>query len=234
MKFTKYFRAGDIATLDIGCGNGAFSFAAANLGNRVIGIDFNKEKLKRCLEFRDYLKIKPDRCDFMVLNAYDLLSLQKQFDQVICFETLEHIKNDEEVLELIGKILKPGGVLHLCVPSAKRKPYYGEIISEIENGNHVRLGYTFENLEKMLRNFGFTILHRNTAVGITSQRLLNLINWLDLNLFKNLSERGKDLIHLIIFIVYYPFSFVIKFLDKFIPGEPLNIFVIAEKLKFLE
>ncbi len=54
MKFTKNFKTGDILTLDAGCGNGAFSFAAHKKGNRVIGIDFDSKKLGRCEEFRDY------------------------------------------------------------------------------------------------------------------------------------------------------------------------------------
>ena len=230
MKFAKNFKPGDILTLDIGCGNGAFSFVATKLGNRVIGIDFDEEKLKRCLEFRDYLKIKPDQCDFMVLNAYNLLSIQKQFDQIICFETLEHIKDDKKIIELTTKVLKPGGVLHLCVPSANRKPYYGEIISEIEDGNHVRLGYTFETMEKMLEKVGLVVVGRDTAVGIVSQKLLSSINWIDINLFKNLPKRGNDVVHLIIFILLYPLSFIIKFLDRLLPSKPLNIYIAAKKV----
>jgi len=82
MKLAKYFQVGDILTLDAGCGNGAFGFKAVKKGNRVIGVDFNEEKLKRCEEFRDYLKIDPSRCRFRVHNLYELLSLNEKFDQI--------------------------------------------------------------------------------------------------------------------------------------------------------
>lgn len=225
VKFVKYFRRGDALTLDIGCGNGAFSFAAAKLGNRVVGIDYNEEKLKRCLEFRDYLKIDPGRCDFTVLNVYKILSLQKKFDQIICFETLEHIENDRGVLELISKILKPDGVLHLCVPYLKRKPYYGEIISETEDGNHLRLGYTFKELEEILKKAGFIVTKKDTAVGFLAQKLINLNNWLDVNLFKNFGDRAKDAVHLFNFI----FLYFLTILDNFIPTKQLNIYISAQK-----
>ena len=225
MKFVKYFRNGDLLTLDAGCGNGAFSFAAYKSGNRVIGIDSDPKKLKRCQEFRDYLKIDPERCDFKVYNAYDLLSLNKEFDQIICFETLEHIKDDKKVIEIFSKILKPNGILHLCVPYSKRNPYYGEIISDIEDGNHVRLGYNFEELEKMLQKSNLKITKRDTAVGFFTQKLINFNNWLDLNLLKNFSNRIRDVVHFTSFLFLYPLTFF----DIFFVTRYLNIYVCAIK-----
>lgn len=227
MKFAKYFKAGDILTLDAGCGNGAFSFEAYKLGNKVIGVDFDAEKLKRCEEFRDYLKINPLKCRFQVHNLYKLESLNERFDQIICFETLEHLKNDREIINIFSKMIKPGGILHLCAPSAVRKPYYGEIISETEDGNHVRLGYTYEDFEKMLAKDGFKIIRRDSAVGFMGQKLINFTNWIDIILLKNLTGRTKDFIHLIIFAFLYPLTF----LDIFIKSKPLSIYVTAVKEK---
>jgi len=225
MKFSKYLKKGEILTLDVGCGNGAFSFAAYKRGNSVIGIDFDEQKLERTEKFRDYLGLNPQRCSFKTLNVYKAKVLQKKFDQIICFETLEHLKNDEKVIEIFSQILKENGILHLCVPYLKRNPYYGEIISEIEDGNHVRLGYTFEELEQMLEKSGFKIIKRDTAVGFFAQKLINFNNWLDLNLLEKYSNRIKDLAHFLSFIFLYPSTF----LDKFIPSKQLNIYINAEK-----
>lgn len=211
--------------MDAGCGNGAFSFAAYKRGNNVIGIDFDEEKLKRTEKFRDYLGLDLKKCDFRIHNIYDLPSLNRKFDQIICFETLEHIKDDEKVIAIFSEILNENGVLHLCVPHLNRGPYYGEIISEIEDGNHMRLGYTFEQLENMLQNRGFQILKRDTAVGFISQKLINFNNWFDLNLFKNFSDRTKDIVHLISFIFLYPLTFF----DGIFFSKPLNIYVKAQK-----
>ena len=228
MKFIKYFRRGDILTLDAGCGNGAFSFEAVKLGNRVVGIDFDPKKLKRCEEFRDYLKIDPKKCQFRVFNIYNLPNLNQSFDQIICFETLEHLKNDQKIISLFNQILKPGGVLHLEVPSMNRKPYYGEIISQEEDGGHLRLGYSFNNLKKILKKEDFGIIKKDSAVGFFGKLLVNINQWISLSpLTKNLHSRIKDVLNIIVLIIVYP----ITFLDAIIPSKPLTIYVMAIKSK---
>lgn len=229
MKFTKYFQSSDIDTLDVGCGNGAFSFAAYQLGNNVLGIDFNKEKLKRTEEFRDYLDIDDTKCEFRVWNVYDLTSLNKTFDQIICFETLEHIKNDTKIIGLFSKIIKPGGLLHLCTPYANRKLYYGEIISEKEDGGHVRLGYTYEQFNAMLAAAGFAIIKRSMAVGFFSQKLIHLMNLADIKIMPNASDRQKDLMHLPLFLIFYPFTFLDSLVSRK-EKDYLNIYVLARKI----
>ena len=94
MKLRKYLRSGDCATLDAGCGNGAFSYYACSLGNSVLGINIDLEQVRKCEEFRDFLDLDRERCGFKVHNIYDVLSLGQKFDQIICFETLEHLKAD--------------------------------------------------------------------------------------------------------------------------------------------
>lgn len=229
MKFAKHLKVGNIDTLDVGCGNGAFSFAAYKLGNKVLGIDFDEEKLKRTEEFRDYLDIDKSRCEFKIWNVYDLTSLNRTFNQIICFETLEHIKDDLEVIDIFSKIIKSGGLLHLCTPYANRKPYYGEIISEKENGGHVRLGYTYEQFEKMLNTAGFEIIKKDRAVGFFSQKLINLMNWIDINAMPKASNKQKDSIHLLLFLILYLFTF----LDVLVSREEknyLNVYVLARKI----
>jgi hypothetical protein len=135
------------------------------------------------------------------------------------------MKNDEQVIKIFSEIIKGGGILHICVPNENRKPYHGEIISEIEDGNHVRLGYSFRQLETMLKENGFEIMGRNTAVGFFAQKSINILNRLQLNLFKNLPNRIRDGLNFIILLPLYPLTFF----DEFITAEPLNIYICAKK-----
>ncbi len=226
MKFKKYLIQGDILTLDAGCGNGAFSFAAIKRGNKVLGIDFDKEKLKKCATLRDYLKINAQQCEFKVFDIYDLPKLNLNFDQIICFETLEHLRRDKEVVGIFSKILKSGGILHLCTPRANRKIMYGEVMSENEDGGHMRLGYERADLKALLESAGFTILNSDKAVGFFGLRLLNIVQWMGLSpLTVILPKRYKDILSALIILPLYPLTF----LDKFIPSQNLNIYVRAVK-----
>src|SRR5579871_1461060 len=113
---SRFFRSGDIATLDAGCGNGALALAAYRLGNRTLGVTLDEDQIRRNREF--FRNCDPQRMQFEVCNLYDLPKMQKKFDQIICFETLEHISRDTDMVALFYSLLNPGGVLHLCCPYA--------------------------------------------------------------------------------------------------------------------
>ncbi len=226
MKFVKYFDSGDILTLDAGCGNGAFSFAAYKKGNHVIGVDFDPAKLKKCEEFRDYLKIDPKRCEFKVFNIYKLKELSKEFDQIICFETLEHLKNDKEIISEFSQILKRGGTLHISVPNSERKLYYGEKLSQEEDGGHMRLGYNHAELEKILKEFGFEVIGKDGAVGFWGKILLNIHQWISLSkITKPLPNEIKEVLSIFLLT-----AFPILFLDEIFSPKPFNVYVKAKKI----
>jgi SAM-dependent methyltransferase len=224
MRLARHFRTGDIETLDAGCGNGAFSFAAVRRGNRVTGIDSDKEKLARCIAFRDYLGIPSDRCAFLPLPICATASIGKSFDQIICFETLEHIVDDAAAVRTLAGALKPGGLLHISTPQRERKPYYGEVISSVEDGNHVRLGYTLADFERLLTPVGCTVIRHETLVGFWGQRLINLLNWVDHRLLAAAPPTLRDAVNGFILILLYPLTFI----DPLIPGADLIVCITAQ------
>ena len=174
--FIRHFRTGDVRTLDVGCGNGAFSFAAYRNGNRVLGIDRNEDNVMKCREYAAFLGIDPRRCRFEVANAYDIGSIGERFDQAIAFEILEHLARDDDVVRGIASVLDRKGVFHASSPFRDRRPYYGEILTDVEDGSHLRLGYTFDTLDELLRGAGLTPTAHDTAVGPASRAALELVN----------------------------------------------------------
>jgi SAM-dependent methyltransferase len=216
IKFGKYLQSGPLLTLDAGCGNGAFSYLAYSLGNTVLGINTDADQIHKCEAFRDFQGLNEEGCRFKVHNIHQILSLHEKFDQIVCFETLEHLDNDREVLSQFHTILKPNGTLHLCTPRRKRKPYYGEIISEKEDGGHVRSGYELADLEDLLGSTGFSIVATDRAIGFFSLRVEEILNWTDVNITSGLSRNAYLIVQALFFISLYPLTFLDMFSDEYL------------------
>ncbi|MDZ8188207.1 MAG: class I SAM-dependent methyltransferase [Nostoc sp. ChiSLP02] len=167
----KFFRSGEIETLDAGFGNGALSYAAYNLGNRVLGVTYDRTQVEKARTFFSALNTDPERLQFQVCNLYDLSQLNRKFDQIICSETLEHIQKDDAIVKYFYDILKPGGVLHLCCPFSLHPDHNLGRIDDPEDGGHVRDGYTLESYKKLLQPVGFQIVK---SVGLGSPLLVAL------------------------------------------------------------
>lgn len=219
---------GDRKTLDAGCGNGYFSIMAYEQGSSVLGISIDEEAIRRCVAFRHFKKIPADRLRLQVLNLYDLHQLHETYDQIICLETLEHILDDKKVLKLFHDKLVKGGKLFLSVPNVNCPDFYGQKVSEVEDGNHVRKGYSYEQLETMLQEIGFDVAARDWHGGGWSRRVIALqrrIN--DWVITLGFDERSLicQLVSLATFLLLYPLTHL-DFMDK---SEPISIFVVGIK-----
>jgi cyclopropane fatty-acyl-phospholipid synthase-like methyltransferase len=100
------------SVLDAGCGTGENALFFASRGQKVTGIDFLEEPIKRAK------KKAADRglaVSFLVMDALELNNLPDIFDSVIdC--GLFHVFSDEDrrkYVENLASILKPGGKLFL-------------------------------------------------------------------------------------------------------------------------
>ena len=227
MKFSKHFQPGELLTLDAGCGNGAFSYEACRLGNKVLGINIDPEQVRRCEEYRDFIGIDPERCKFKLHDIYDAAALRQVFDQIICFETLEHLERDSEVLGLFEKIIRPGAFLHICTPRRKRAPYFGEALSETEDGGHVRLGYEFDDLQSMLADHGFEVIKTDTAIGFFGLKVEEVLNWFEIAALLNLPGSLREILHTGLFLFLYPFTL----LDNLLSRSYLSIYVKARAIE---
>lgn len=154
----RFLRSGFIDTLDAGCGNGALSYAAYRLGNRVLGVTFDEIEVSKARALFDLIGTDSTRLRFELCNLYDLPKLNRKFDQIICSETLEHIAGDRDMVGVFYEMLKDGGVLHLCCPYALHPDHSLGRVNGPEDGGHVRDGYTLESYRALLEPEGFKIV----------------------------------------------------------------------------
>lgn len=168
-------RAGALRTLDAGSGSGAFAIYAAERGNVTLGLSLDEAANARAARRAAMLGVRRVGFRNADLRQLDLLAPELgAFDQIICFETIEHILDDRKLLADLAALLRPGGRLFLSTPWAGHRPLVGESLSQVEDGGHVRWGYTAEQLAGLLADAGLEVISQKYLSGIVSQFITNV------------------------------------------------------------
>lgn len=171
----RHLRPGPLRTLDAGCGTGAYTLHAARVGNRAVGVSFDPAQIRRARDRAEILGIKDVEFRTGDLRRLDVDAADLGlFDQVIVFETIEHILDDQKLIDDLAGLMKPGGTLLLTAPYTHHKPLWGESLSETEDGGHVRWGYTHDDLRKMFTTAGLEVTAAEFISGFVSQKLASL------------------------------------------------------------
>ncbi|MBM4301341.1 MAG: class I SAM-dependent methyltransferase [Deltaproteobacteria bacterium] len=170
-------------TLDAGCGSGAYALYAARLGNATVGISFDEGSNQKGANRARILGI--NNISFITADLRELGKYRDQlgaFDQIICFETIEHILNDEQLIKDLQTLLKAKGKIFLTTPFKRSNAPHGETLSSCEDGGHVREGYTHQEIKEIFARNGLTVIEETFITGFISQQLIYLTCWLDKHL----------------------------------------------------
>jgi 2-polyprenyl-3-methyl-5-hydroxy-6-metoxy-1,4-benzoquinol methylase len=142
--------------LDVGCGSGFFMLM---LGGNVVGID-NAENVEVCRK--------------RGLTAYaadlenDRFPLENEtFDAAVCLEVMEHLRNPNNCLNEVSRLLKPGGHLLISTPNSQMPSWRirdflfsfsfisRAYINRTLGKDEVR--YSKEELAQLLKKHGFEV-----------------------------------------------------------------------------
>ena len=121
--------------LDAGSGSGFYTQHVK--AGQTIALDYSLENVKKAGMASQSQMVNGD--------AQKLPFKAASFDGVLCLEVLEHLNQDLQALKEIKRVMQKKGALILSVPL---KP------APIKDTEHVREGYTPEELEKMLKQEG--------------------------------------------------------------------------------
>ncbi|HEX4410980.1 MAG TPA: class I SAM-dependent methyltransferase [Xanthobacteraceae bacterium] len=164
-RLEKNWLRGPRRVLDAGFGNGWFSYRAYKSGATVTSIAIGANLVDKANAlYNDFLGISRDKMSFQEMNLYEAGKLDGPFDEIICYETLEHVRDDAAVCRTFHRLLRPGGVLHLCCPNAEHPRWRSEQLDSTESGGHVRHGYTERTFLALLEPLGFRV-DRSEGVG---------------------------------------------------------------------
>ena len=172
----RHLRPGPLRTLDAGCGSGAFTMYAAKLGNEAVGIAYGAPALIKAERRARLLGL--DRA-VRFLDA-DLRRLDEfgadlgSFNQIVLFECIEHIRDDAKLVRDLVARLRPGGTFLLTAPYKHHRPLWGETVSEVEDGGHVRFGYTHEEVTALMNAAGLEVVVTEFVSGLISQKLASI------------------------------------------------------------
>lgn len=161
--------------VDVGCGSGAFSIGAALKGYNSLGLTWDERDRNVAKERARICKANSARFEVLdVRNLDGRNDLVGQFDVAICFENIEHIINDRKLIVDIAACLKPGGRLLLTTPNMNYRPISrGDDgpFSLVEDGGHVRKGYTGAMLEELCSHAKLTPENISYCSGFLSQKI---------------------------------------------------------------
>jgi SAM-dependent methyltransferase len=177
VSLTRYWRAGPRRVLDAGVGNGWFSYLAYRSGASVLAVGNVESQVARAQAFYNgWMRIPEDRLRFQLVDLRALDALEGRFDEILCYETLEHILDDRGVCTEFHRLIADAGDLHICVPNAAHPRWAHEPLDERgEWGGHVRAGYTHATLDALLGSLGFEC---TAAAGVGGSALALADQWL--------------------------------------------------------
>ncbi len=154
----------DGKVLDIGSGPGRDALLLQNLGCKIVCLDASIKMVEMCRE----KSLEAVEGDFMKIPF-----AEKSFDAVWAYTSLLHIpkKDIGRAFGELTRVLKPGGFLGLGLIEGTEELY--------RNSSGVNIPryfafYSREEVEKLLADFGFEIIHFDTFAP-RSKKYLNFV-----------------------------------------------------------
>ena len=112
-EFARPFCAGrDV--LDAGCGVGYGAAFLAETARRVVGVDRSAEAIEYARE-----RYARPNVVFVAGDVLELDTLDETFDVVCCFETIEHLRDQERFLRQVRNVLRAAGTFLVSTPRAE-------------------------------------------------------------------------------------------------------------------
>jgi ubiquinone/menaquinone biosynthesis C-methylase UbiE len=175
--------------LEIGCAGGTFLDQASKRGYQVEGVELSQSMSQKA---SDTYGVKVRQGDFEELQFMD-----ESFDIVCMFDVLEHFREPGKTLEKIRRILKPGGIAVIDVPTTK-------------NALPFKLSVNLLKTVKKTRRISSPPYHLYEYLPATLQRFLSRAKFEQCELqrystppWKYLSEDGPKIKKLLVSLIRY-------------------------------
>jgi len=157
----RYFHAAQFIkekeiVLDCACGVGYGTWILANETAlaRITGVDLSGAAIKYAEKYYSSEKI-----EYICSDIFNFHPKGWVYDTIVSFETVEHVKDADRLIEYFGTLMKPGGKLIISTPNEQKMTY---------NKNTFRFHerhFTPAEFEKLLTVHKFEIIAKFTQHG---------------------------------------------------------------------
>lgn len=199
--------------LDAGCGTGALMNEVCLFGE-VYGLDFSVNALNFCKERGE---------QNLTLGSIDKVPFpDNYFDVVLALDVLEHIKDDNEAILEVKRVLKKDGLAIFFVPA---NMFLWGITDELSN--HFRR-YTAPELNKKIIKTGMTIIRKsyfNTFLFLPILLTRTFVRIFGIKI-KNENDINSKFMNNIFYWIFYVESLLLKYIN--LPFG-VSIMVISKK-----
>lgn len=93
---------------------------------------------------------------------------QKAYDLVLCEQVLEHVVNPQRAVTNLALLLRPGGILHISVPSVNNR--HGE-------PSYFYSGFAVETLEHWAQEGGLEVVETSAFFSDKASRMYSTSDW---------------------------------------------------------
>ena len=157
--------------LDVGCGIGHLLDYLNQFSNNLVGIDADLISLL-------YAK-KTTSAEYVSSKAEKLPFKDNTFDKIISFNVLEHIENEQKVLDEIKRVAKNKAEILIWVPSLegpRTNSKLKRLMHEEESGHekHFRDGYYINDLKNLLTKNNIKIIKARYSMFLFAELFTEL------------------------------------------------------------
>ena len=197
--------------LDAGCGFGQYTWQMQkmNKNGSIKGVDIDSEHIRDCENFFAKAGLS-NRVSFQTM---DLTALNDTdcYDIILSVDVMEHIHDDLTVFQNFYNALNKGGVLIISTPSDKGG---SDVHDENDNSfidEHVRNGYSAEDISKKLSNAGFGDIKVAYTYGKAGS-----VSWLLTMKYPIKMLNVSHLFFIILpvwYLIFFPVSLILNYID---------------------